>query len=112
MRYPSPSRKISTSVQLKFPVTRQPAAQQPIAQQSIAPQTDAVELVEQSLREILLVCEEACAARQTAVKNSAEWHKRTGEILACGKLTDVLFKLQQRLRAQCDADSFQRPALD
>jgi hypothetical protein len=112
MRFPSLSRKVGPSPQLKFRVVQQPVVRHPVAPQLGAQQIDAAELLEQSLREILLVCQEACAARQTAVKDSAEWHKRTGEILACAKLTDVLLKLQQRLRAQCAPDSFHRLTLD
>jgi len=36
----------------------------------------------------------------SAAEGSAEWHKRTGEILACGKLTNVLCNLQESIRAQ------------
>jgi hypothetical protein len=56
--------------------------------------------VELSLLEILLACEEACAARRSAPKGSAEWYKRTGEILAHGKLTHVLYNLQEFVRTQ------------
>jgi hypothetical protein len=57
-------------------------------------------------RAILLVCAEACAARRSAAEGSAEWHKRTGEILACGKLPNVLCNLQESIRAQ----DFPRPS--
>ncbi len=65
-----------------------------------AARLDMQAIVEHSLQEILLVCAEACAARRSAPEGSAEWHKRTGEILACGKLTNVLYHLQESLRAQ------------
>jgi hypothetical protein len=55
---------------------------------------DVQRVVDRSLRQILLVCEEACAARQAAPKDSPEWYKRTGEILAYGKLTSILCELQ------------------
>jgi len=57
-------------------------------------------MVERALRQILLVCEEACAARHAAPEDSAEWHKRTGEILACGKLTSILYELQAGIPPQ------------
>ena len=51
-------------------------------------------IVERSLQEVLLLCQQARAARQAAAEGSAEWHKRTGEILACAKLTKLLSQLQ------------------
>ena len=65
-----------------------------------AARLDMQAVVEHSLQEILLVCAEACTARRSAPEGSAEWHKRTGEILACGKLTNVLYNLQESIRAQ------------
>jgi hypothetical protein len=56
--------------------------------------------VERSLREILLACVEACAAMRCAPEGSAEWYKRTGEILAHGKLTHVIYNLQHFVRTQ------------
>ena len=53
-----------------------------------------------SLRDILLACKDACAARRSAMEGGAEWHRSTGEILAYGKLTHVLFNLQQCARTQ------------
>jgi hypothetical protein len=67
----------------------------PLQKSSVSPMSvDLRCIVERSLREILLVCQEACAARQCAPKGSAEWHKRTGEILACSKFTSILYELQ------------------
>jgi hypothetical protein len=63
-------------------------------------QTDVHDIVERSLREVLLICEQACATRQSAPEGSPDWYKRTGEILACAKLTSVLCKLEQGIRAQ------------
>jgi hypothetical protein len=51
--------------------------------------------IEKALRGILAACEESCAERRGAVPGSAEWHKRSGEILAYGKLTHVLHELQK-----------------
>jgi hypothetical protein len=61
---------------------------------------DAQRIVDRSLRQIMLVREQACAARQAAPEDSAEWHKRTGEILACGKLTSILCQLQASIPPQ------------
>lgn len=63
-------------------------------------QMDVHDIVERSLREVLLICEQACATRQTAPEGSPEWYKRTGEILACAKLTSVLCRLEQSVRVQ------------
>ena len=38
------------------------------------------------------------ALRQRAAEGSVEWHKRTGEILACGKLTTLFDRLQKFIR--------------
>jgi MEDS: MEthanogen/methylotroph, DcmR Sensory domain len=57
-------------------------------------------MVERSLQEIVLACAESCAARRDSPEGSVEWHKRTGEILAYGKLTNVLDKLQRFVRMQ------------
>jgi MEDS: MEthanogen/methylotroph, DcmR Sensory domain len=56
------------------------------------------QIVEHALREILAVCTEALASRRYAPKGSVEWHKRTGEILACGKLTTLFDRLQKFVR--------------
>jgi hypothetical protein len=56
------------------------------------------QIVEHALREILAVCTEALASRRYATKGSVEWHKRTGEILACGKLTTLFDRLQKFVR--------------
>lgn len=55
-------------------------------------------IVEQALREILVVGAKALASRRLATEGSAEWHKRTGEILACGKLTALFDRLQRFVR--------------
>ena len=62
--------------------------------------TDVHDIVERCLREVVLVCEQACASRQSASEGSPEWYKRTGEILACAKLTSVFCKLQQSTEAR------------
>lgn len=56
--------------------------------------------VQRSLRDILLACQQACVARRSAAEGGAEWHKSTGEILAYGKLTQVLCNLQDCVRVQ------------
>jgi hypothetical protein len=53
------------------------------------------EVVKEALDEILTFCIEACAERQAATEGSPEWHKRTGEILAYGKMTHALAKLER-----------------
>jgi hypothetical protein len=53
-----------------------------------------VRAVEEALQEILEACEMACSDRKTAAPGSEEWQKSTGKILAYGKLTQVLYKLQ------------------
>jgi hypothetical protein len=59
---------------------------------------DLERVVERSLREILVACQEAHAARCSASEGSEEWHRHTGEILAYGKLTHVFCHLQKHLR--------------
>jgi hypothetical protein len=55
-------------------------------------------IVGDALQEILVVCAEAVALRQRAAEGSVEWHKRTGEILACGKMTTLFDRLQKFVR--------------
>jgi hypothetical protein len=55
-------------------------------------------IVEHALQEILAVCAEALASRRCATKGSVEWQKHTGEILACGKLTNLFDRLQNFVR--------------
>jgi hypothetical protein len=55
-------------------------------------------IVEHTLQEILNVCAEALASMRYTTKGGAEWHKRTGEILACGKLTTLFDRLQRFVR--------------
>jgi len=58
-------------------------------------QNSITELVKHVLDEILSFCADACTAREEAEKGSAEWHKRTGEILAYARMTCSLSKLEQ-----------------
>jgi hypothetical protein len=51
-------------------------------------------LVKRTLKEILDYCGEVMDSRQQAAEGSAEWHKRTGEILACARLTSLLWDLE------------------
>jgi hypothetical protein len=55
-------------------------------------------IVEHALQEILAVCAEALASRRCAAEGSVEWQKHTGEILACGKLTNLFDRLQKFVR--------------
>jgi hypothetical protein len=48
-----------------------------------------------TLDEIFAFCSDACDARQSAHENSAEWHKRTGEILAYARMTALLSRLEK-----------------
>jgi len=83
MRYPSfslPSSFVPTPVSLSHSETRN--------------------IVERALRQIILACEDACAAKLIAPQGSAEWCKRTGEILAYGKVTSMLCRLQTAIPPQ------------
>jgi hypothetical protein len=51
-------------------------------------------LVELVFQEILVACGAASRARQSAPIGGAEWQKRTGEILAYGRVTHVLDRLK------------------
>lgn len=64
--------------------------------------SDLERTLEASLKEIVAACEQASKARKSAPACGPEWNKRTGEILAHGKLTYILLKLQKFLRS----DSF------
>jgi hypothetical protein len=55
-------------------------------------------IVEHTLQEIFVVCAEALASMRCATEGGAEWHKRTGEILACGKLATLFDRLQRFIR--------------
>jgi hypothetical protein len=46
------------------------------------------------LDEIFALCQDACDARKAASQGSAEWHKRTGEVLAYARVTSLLCKLE------------------
>jgi len=59
------------------------------------PPNSITELVKGALDQILTFCGDACTAREEAEEGSAEWHKRTGEILAYGRMTYSLSKLEQ-----------------
>ena len=48
------------------------------------------EQVKQALDEIFALCGDACDALKVAHEHSAEWHKRTGEVLAYARVTSVL----------------------
>jgi hypothetical protein len=58
------------------------------------PETTVNHLVELVFREILVACGEATVARQSAPVGGPEWQKRTGEILAYGRVTHVLDRLK------------------
>jgi hypothetical protein len=49
----------------------------------------------EALDELLEHCGQALSERDRAEEGSAEWHKRTGEILAFAKMTSVLDKLER-----------------
>lgn len=57
-------------------------------------------MVERLLREILVQCQAACVARESASPGDPESQKYTGEILAYGRLTSALCGLQQRAQAR------------
>ena len=61
---------------------------------------DVQSIIERSLEEVLSLCQDAAAARRCATEGSAEWHKRTGEILACAKFTSVLSPARACLRVR------------
>ncbi len=66
----------------------------PAASLESTSETAVTHLVELVFREILVACGEATAARQSAPVGSSEWQKRTGEILAYGRVTHVLDRLK------------------
>jgi len=51
--------------------------------------------IKEALNEIHAFCGDACVARRAARKGSAEWHKRTGEILAYGRMTSLLAMVEE-----------------
>jgi hypothetical protein len=55
---------------------------------------DLGQMLERVLDGILTYCGEAGQARHSAVAGSADWNKSTGRILAYGRLTSALHKLQ------------------
>lgn len=58
-------------------------------------QNSITESVKDALDEILTFCADAITAREEAEEGSAEWHKRTGEILAYGRMTCSLSRVEQ-----------------
>jgi DcmR-like sensory protein len=61
---------------------------------------DLDEMLERVLNAILAYCGEAGEARHTAAAGSADWNKSTGRILAYGKLTSALHKLQSYVQTR------------
>jgi len=53
------------------------------------------EQIRTTLNEIHAFCSDACDARQAAREGSAEWHKRTGEVLAYARMTAMLSMLEE-----------------
>jgi DcmR-like sensory protein len=51
-------------------------------------------LVKRTLKDILDYCGEVMVERRRAATGSAEWHRRTGEILACARLTSLVSRLE------------------
>jgi len=58
--------------------------------------------VEEVLFDILVASQAAGSARQLAAEGTAEWYKRTGEILAYGRLTHLFCRLQCQVAASSD----------
>jgi hypothetical protein len=58
--------------------------------------------VEDVLFDILVASQEAGTARQSAAEGTAEWYKRTGEILAYGRLTHLFCRLRCQVAASDD----------
>jgi hypothetical protein len=56
--------------------------------------------LDRAQREILEACREACEARRNAEEGTPEWHKRTGEILAYARMTNVFSQLQDAIHEQ------------
>jgi len=54
------------------------------------------EQVRYALAEIFAFCANAYEARESACEGSAEWHKRTGEVLAYARMTSLLSRLEQQ----------------
>jgi hypothetical protein len=59
-------------------------------------------LVTKTLKDILKYCGEVIEARRKAPEGSPEWHKRTGEILACAQLTSSISELEDGGRKIAD----------
>jgi hypothetical protein len=68
-----------------------------------AEDTDAILLLESSIHEILSFCRQAIGEIEAESVGSPDWNKTRGKILAYGRVTAVLHRLQTKLRA---LDSF------
>jgi hypothetical protein len=53
------------------------------------------ERIREGLEMILAFCADACEARENACEGSAEWHKRTGEVLAYARMTSLLSRVEE-----------------
>jgi len=51
--------------------------------------------IQEALEIILAFCADAYDARGNACEDSAEWHKRTGEVLAYARMTSLLWVIEE-----------------
>jgi hypothetical protein len=56
--------------------------------------------IQEALETILAFCADAYDARENACEGSAEWHKRTGEVLAYARMTSLLWGIEEASKSQ------------
>jgi len=60
--------------------------------------------VKEALDLILAFCAEALEERAKACEDSAEWHKRTGEVLAYARMTSLLWGIEEAAKTSRQTD--------
>jgi hypothetical protein len=65
--------------------------------------------VKVALEEISALCSDAFDAQRAACVGSAEWHKRTGEILAYAMITTLLSRVEAAVRTPGQTILYQMP---
>jgi hypothetical protein len=61
------------------------------------------------LEEISAFCSDAFDAQRAACVGSAEWHKRTGEILAYAMMTALLLRIEEAANASGESSQYGMP---
>jgi hypothetical protein len=76
----------------------------PVVEDAVAEREEMPLLLEGAIHEILGHCREALADLETEAPDSLEGHKAIGKVLAYGRVTSILHRLQLRIATQEESD--------